>query len=376
MSEAGESATSMTRPTFASRWVTRLRALQGPFDPTPFLGALAAICAFGDLTVNRVLVRVLAGEHRVLIAVSRSGDLLRNLAAVAGLIALSIALFRFVLDAGAIRLWRRLTVSALAGVFVPITALALFIRAEGTFQPIGPIAAASGLVLTVQLSMAGARLPAPAGIRLGTLLVAFSAFSGFVTLLALIATPKIGATAVGNLLLRILSGAGETAFLVAPIAVGATLWSSPGVVRRDRIIAAGVLLGAFALITTGQLALDRTFAVLLVGAQDVGAFLESSPGLYVLAYPIALGAIAFGLVHKHPANRQAALAVLLVVSAGFSPRTPSRALMLVLGAALLTRAAIALAIHRRARAGASATSGGRERSISTSTSPPASSDTA
>ena len=175
--------------------------------------------------------------------------------------------------------------------------------------------------------------------------------------------------------MRGLNGAGETAYLAAPFVVGITLWSHPGLTRRTRVIAAAAMLLSFASIATGKIALGRTFKVILVGAQDVTAFLDTSPGLYLLAFPVAFGAIALGLSHRYPASRQSGWALLLIVCAGFSPRTPSRALMLVVGAAFLTRSAIALAIHRRARASAGPVRG-EKRSTSTTTSLPASTDTA
>ena len=366
----GIARTLDSTPRTASRWSRRLHALQSPFDRTPFLGALASIAALGDLAVNRVLVRVLTGEHSTLITWSRTGDLVRNLAAVTGLVALTAALIRFAMDSGLIRLWRRLIISALAGVFLPVVSIALFVPAEGSFQLIGPVAAISALILTIQIALAGARTPAPVGVRLGTLLIALTAFSGFVNLLTLIALPKLGGTVLGSLLVRGLVGAGETAYLVTPVVVGVTLWARPGLTRRTRIFAAAATLASFAMIAAGKVALDRTFKVVLVGAQDVTAFLDTSPGLYLLAFPVAFGVVALGLAHRHPASRQVAWAMLLLLCAGFTPRTPSRALMLVLGAALLTRSTIALAIYRRARA-----STGAKRSRSTTSSSPLSSET-
>jgi uncharacterized membrane protein (Fun14 family) len=53
------------------------------------------------------------------------------------------------------------------------------------------------------------------------------------------------------------------------------------------------------------------------------------------------------MLSKDPVDRQMGAALLLLLSAGYAPRTPSALIVTVLGVALLSRTGIALAQRRR-----------------------------
>ena len=111
------------------------------------------------------------------------------------------------------------------------------------------------------------------------------------------------------------------------------------------------MLGLFALVVTAfsaisladsRQALGGTFNTILEGALDLQLFVDSRPEVYALWFSVVAGASAIGFMHPNPAYRQGTAAVLLLLCAGFFPRTPSRALMFVLGTAFLGRTSIAL----------------------------------
>ena len=90
---------------------------------------MAALAALVDLVWNRVAVRLVTDDDTG-IAWMRAGVFPRNLAAVAGMVALSWSLFVFLRMAGYARLTRRLTLSAVAGLLLPAFLLAIVIQKE------------------------------------------------------------------------------------------------------------------------------------------------------------------------------------------------------------------------------------------------------
>jgi hypothetical protein len=312
---------------------------------TPLLGMLAAFAALLDLAVNRVAIRTL-GEtlsHLELIELVRWGHLPRNLAAISGLVALTIALLSFLRTPMHAPVRRRLSIAGFAGIFLPTTALATLLPAERTSLQIVLFAVGAANVLAVLLGLTAARRDAPWGIRAGVALVAISAFFAFASLVVTL-LPPIAQTQAGLVAGAVLRRTGEVCFLIAPIAVAVSI-GPRGRDRRSRVsLAAGVVtfLVAMSLSWWGLNSLRGDFAVVLYGAERVELFLESAPFVYVVLLSTAVAVGVAGVTSGDSAHRQAGAGVLLLVAGGYAARSPGRLLMTVLAVALLARTCIVL----------------------------------
>jgi uncharacterized membrane protein (Fun14 family) len=71
--------------------------------------------------------------------------------------------------------------------------------------------------------------------------------------------------------------------------------------------------------------------------------------LYAIPLGIGWAVTVAAMLSKDPVDRQMGAALLLLLSAGYAPRSPSTLIITVLGVALLSRAGIALAQRRRER---------------------------
>jgi uncharacterized membrane protein len=141
---------------------------------------------------------------------------------------------------------------------------------------------------------------------------------------------------------------GELAYLAVPIAIGfavAIPW------RKARGKTALVLSGFVAAsIAAGMLAwkhlVGRDLPDLLYGAVRLDFLPEDDFILYAIPLGVGGAVTVAAMLSKDPVRRQMGAALLLILSAGYAPRTPSTLLMTVLGVALLARAGLALAQRR------------------------------
>jgi len=320
---------------------------------TPVLGLLATAAALLDLTVNRVAVRSLgeAVSREAVLTLSRWGSLPRNLAAVAGLVALTIALLAFLRSStyGPVR--RRLALAGFAGVFLPTTALATFLPTERTTTEMILFGVGAANVLAVLLGVIAVRLSSPRGIRIGIALGAASCFCGFLSLVLPLVEP-LTRVAIAMHATELLRRVGEVAFLSAPGAVAFSIVPRDPSLRSRIAMAVGVFV-AFAVVAFviwGKMALRSDFDVILYGAMRVRLFLGFAPALYSVPFAIGFGAASAALLSGDPTRRQGGAAVMLFLGAGYAPTAPGQLLMLVLAMALLTRSSVTLgelAVNRR-----------------------------
>jgi hypothetical protein len=258
---------------------------EGPmFERTPALGAIAAVAALGDLVFQRFVLRSL-GEvvpHSTLVEIARWAPLARNVAAICGTVALAISLFGFVREPRVARVGHRLGLAAFAGVFMPTVVLATVLPADRTTPQVVLFASAAACVLGVLVAMTALRRPAPRGLRAGLMLVAFSAFAALLTLvLALALPPSLGEVAV--ITRQTVMRAGEAAFLLAPVAIGATTVLGELSPRAIVAAAAGVVTTIAATIGLAfvRAAVDGELGVLLYGAQHLEMLSDVAPAAYV-----------------------------------------------------------------------------------------------
>jgi hypothetical protein len=89
-------------------------------------------------------------------------------------------------------------------------------------------------------------------------------------------------------------------------------------------------------------AVGRDLPDLLYGAVRLEFLPDRDFILYAIPLGVGWAVTVAAIMSKDSARRQMGAALLLLLSAGYAPRTPSTLLMTVLGAALLARSCIAL----------------------------------
>jgi hypothetical protein len=142
---------------------------------------------------------------------------------------------------------------------------------------------------------------------------------------------------------------GELAYLAVPFAIGLTI-SIPWRKARGK---AAFLLSALAagFVTIGMAVwkhvAGRDLPDLLYGAVRLDFLPEDDFILYAIPLSIGWAVTVAAMLSKDPIRRQLGAALLLLLSAGYAPRSPGTLIVTVLGVALLSRAGIALAQRRR-----------------------------
>jgi hypothetical protein len=142
---------------------------------------------------------------------------------------------------------------------------------------------------------------------------------------------------------------GELAYLAVPLAVAFAL-EVPWDTLRGKL-ALGLSTLAAAVVAVLMALLSRTVGdelpTLIYGALK----LDVLPSRFAILYAIPLGmgwAVSVAAVlSRDAARRQLGAGLVLLMSAGYAPRTPGSLIMTVLAVALLARSSIAVARRRR-----------------------------
>lgn len=322
----------------------------------PLLGLLATAAATYDLFVSHGAVRSLVESlsHAELLGLARSGILARNLAAVAGIVALTTALVAFLHVPRHGRITRGLALAGFGGIFVPIVAVATVLPEEmlerrWTYLIIFAIGA--GNVLSVLLALAAARRPAPHGIRVATGLVGTTCFLTFASI-ALGAVESIAHSAFGYQLVLALQRGGELAWLVIPFVAVITVRPNVRSLRGGLALGLGVL--ALGLVLSAGLSarseLGSDFRVIVYGLVGTEIFVDAVPMLYVVCLAAGVGIAVSALASGDRTFMQVGAAILLLDAAGFAPQAPARLLAMVLAAAMMARSSLVLGERARTAA--------------------------
>lgn len=318
-----------------------------------------ALIAVGAALFELVLARaVWHGLNEVLpttelIELRRLARFPRNLSAVAGLSALAVALFAFLRLPGFASIGRRLAVAAFAGIFVPSIVVAALLPAAMLQPRLVVFGLAAANVLVTLLALTAARYRPEPALRIAVALASAAAF----TTLAVVGLGQLAQAeggfleAVGAVLVQNPTGAqrlllavrhlGELCWIgVLVSGCVAAVWDRGAPAARARIaIAVGVSVATVAALLVLQDVTGHRFRYLLFGSFRLGLFVDDAPAVYALplALGVAGGAVALG--RRDPTMQQLGAGLLAWLAAGFAPHTPIQLLYLVLGSALLARAA-------------------------------------
>lgn len=326
----------------------------------PPLALLAALASLLDLFGTRLWVRVLSNRevsgltHGVLIDLKRGGDFVRNLAAVAGLIALALALTEMIQPRAHGGLKQRVGIAGFAGIFLPTAFLATVLPAPRTTPVVVLFAAGAANLLAVVLGISSLRWPGPRVRRVALAGVAATAFFAFTSTVILL-IGRITLWSAGYPLGVALRRVGEITWLLSLLGFA---WAfRPRGLPRARWVPAAIGGGAVAIAALAAFVSARrhlepeAHAQLLYGALHAD-LLVGVPWVYAAVVATAAGVGVAGALAPEPSDRQGAAGLLLLLSAGFAPTTPATLLMMVLGVTLVGRASVARSTlaHLRGRA--------------------------
>jgi len=328
-------------------------------EAPPPLARMAALMALVDLLWNRILVRVVASfDQDLSVNLQRAGVFPRNLAAVAGLVALTAGLYTFLRMAGYAGLFRRLGVSSVAGLLMPAFVLATVIPKERVSVLVVVVALAASNLLVVLLGSVAARYAA--GPRRWASICATVSGASVLTVLVVASVRSIADSALAAPIGVVAHHGGELVWHLLPVLVaiallrvqrGAPPSEGPPPGRLVMALAGGMVVLVLVVALQGEALLHaHRFATLVYGALRLTLIPPSLAWLNGLTLGIALVAAFIGLFSSSKGRVQLGAAVGLWLAAGYAPRAPGQLLDFTLAALLLARAAQAATIVGRERA--------------------------
>ena len=311
---------------------------------------MTGVAAFTDLVINRVLrpLGIDVWSHDALVGLDRWGAFARNLSVVSALVALSFCLASFSSRKSALPISARAGIASFGWVLVPIVALMTFL--PRSYTRVELVLAVAGLAhaLILLLILAGIhwRSTRPTAVALVLTLVA--SFSGIVSMIVSLVGGRIY-WAHTDRLSNAFRWSGELAYLAVPLAIGLAVaipWREAA--GKATLVLSGLAAGVVAIgMAVWKYAVGQDLPDLLYGTVRVDFLPEDDFILYAIPLGIGAAVTVTAMLSKDPVDRQMGAALLLLLSAGYAPRTPSALIVTVLGVALLSRTGIALAQRRR-----------------------------
>jgi len=319
------------------------------FATTPPLAWMAGLAALADLAINRILIPLGRDiwAHDVFARLASWGVFARNLSVVSALVALSFCLVSLVSRKSGLPFSARTGIATFGGVLVPLVTVMVFLP-RGALQ-VALVLAVAGLAhaLILLLILAGLHWRSTRATSMALVLTLVAAFSGIVSMIV----SMIGERAYWQHTDRLSNAfrwSGELAYLAAPLAIGLAVAIPWREARGKAVLVLSAL--AAGLVATGlafwKHAVGSDLPDLLYGAVRLDFLPEGNFILYAIPLGIGWAVTVAVILSKDPVRRQMGAALLLLLSAGYAPRSPITLIVTVLGVALLSRAAMALAQRR------------------------------
>jgi hypothetical protein len=316
----------------------------------PPLAWMAGLAALADLLINRILIKL---GHRVwsndaLFELDRWGSFARNLSVVAALVAMGFCLGALSSRRSGLPLSARAGIAAFGWVLVPIVTLMTFLPAAWTSPQLVLVVAGLAHATMLLLILAGLHWKSTPGSVLALVLTLVASLSGVASMIV----GMVGGRAFWEHTDRLSNAfrwSGELAYLAIPLAIAFALAIPRGTARGkaalffSTLTAAGVAVG----MAFWHRAVGKELPTVVYAATRLELFPDSYAVLYAVPLGIGWAAMVAAAISRDPARRQMGAALLLLLSAGYAPRTPSALIVTVVGVALLARSAIALAQRRR-----------------------------
>ena len=310
----------------------------------PVLTWMTVWSSVADLLINRILLRSWeqSWSREVLVQLDRWGAFSRNLAVMSGLVALTFCLVAFSARRSQLPLSARVGLAGFGGAFVPTVALMAALPRASTRLELVLIVAALAHALILLLILVGLRWrTSPAIVTTMVTALAASMCGVAALIVSLIGGRMFWAHT--ERLANAFRWAGEIAYLVLPIMIGFAVgirWRE----RRSKVVLAvstAVAAAAAATLFAWRLSVGMEFPTVFYGATRLDLLPDANILLYAIPLGIGAAVSCVAVLSKDPAHRQMGAALILLLAAGYAPRTPTVLVMTVLAIGLLARSAVA-----------------------------------
>lgn len=315
----------------------------------PPLSWMVGFAALADLAINRILIKLghSTWSNEALLRLDQSGSFVLNLSVVAALVVLAYCLGSLSSKRSGLPLSARAGVASFGWILVPIVALMTFLPLALTSPSLVLVVAGLAHAVILLLVLAGLHwrsTPAMIGALILTLVASLSGLASMIVNL-------VGGRYFwehAERLANSLHWSGELAYLGIPLAVGFALEIPWGTTRGKLALFASTVAAAGIAIDMAfwQRAVGAELPTLIYGALRLDLFPDAYAVLYAIPLGIGWAITVAAALSKDPARRQMGAALMIMLSAGYAPRTPSALILTVAGVALLARAAIAIAQRR------------------------------
>jgi hypothetical protein len=308
------------------------------------LAALAAVLMHG------VLIRLGHGtwSNEALLSLDRWGSFARNLSVVAALISLGFCLWSLSSKRSRLPISARVGIACFGGVLIPIVALMTALPSTWTGQRLVLSVAGLSHAVILLLTLAGLHWRSKAPVALALVFSLVASLSG---LGALIVSMIGGRTYWEHTdrLANALRWSGELAYLSVPLVLAFAV-AIPWRTLRGRLalVASTATAGTVAIaMAFWKRAAGEAFATLLYTAFHLELLPDRLAVLYAIPLGMGWAVTVAAAMSKDPARRQMGAALILLLCAGYAPRTAATLILTVLAVALLARTSIAIAGRRR-----------------------------
>ena len=325
---------------------SRFEARALPFRTAPALTGLCLLATTVDLILNRILIRIWgdAVSHQQLLSFDQGGAFFRNLAAVSGFIAVAIALSEFTFRQRAVPLSGRIGVAAFSAAFLPLIALIIIMPSQWTRMELVLITAGLAHALMILIGLIGLRWHSNRSLTAGLLLVIIASFFGIASLLIHLLGHVVG-WGEAERWAGAVRYAGEVCYLVGLIVAGGAALPRWRTARGKAVAVLGGFVAAAVAtaVLIARFELGPEFETVFYGALRLDLFIDA-PVVYAVLLGLAAALGVSGLFHPTHAGKQIGAGVLLLVAAGYAPRSPVLLVVTLLGISLLARAALSLGL--------------------------------
>jgi hypothetical protein len=306
----------------------------------PPLALLASAAALVHTVLFRFLLPLLAGRGLALptlLALAAPYSL--NLAACAGMVALTASSLEIVRARDLTYLGRRIMIALLAGMLITTLAFATFLPSGYVNTQLVLLAAGALHTYVVQIAMTALRAHSTLAGRTSVALLAAASLFPLCSLIVRHAEPasRLSFAQEGVASLHAL---GELAYLCVPIAAAFVVlpWSDDPAGQRARragaiaVVCMAVLFGAASRIP------NSLYAHLMYSTLRLEWALERASLGYAVPISLAVGAATAAVFSRDPRHRQGGAGLWLWLAGGYNPLTPARVFMAALAATLVCRA--------------------------------------
>jgi len=316
------------------------------FAAVPPLAWMAGVATLADLVINRILIR-LGSEVWSRDALGRLdswGTFACNLSVVSSLVALSFCIVSLTSHKSALPFSTRAGVASFGCVLISIVTAMTVVPLERTNLEWVFVVVALAHSLIFLLVLAGLHWRSTRAISLALVLTLIATLSSILSMTVTSAGERMYWEPAERLS-NAFRWSGELAYLAVPFALALTITSSLRATRgKLALMLTGLTAGLVAAaISAWKYLAGGDLAELLYGAVRLDFLPNGHFVLYAIPLGIGWAVTVAAVLSRHPASRETGAALLLLLSAGYAPSTPSALIPTVLGVALLARTAIARA---------------------------------